>query len=118
MIYVASKVRHAHIWKTYRDMGYPINSTWIDESGPGESDLPNLWHQCIKQAKSADVLVAYVEPGDVLKGAYIEIGAALAVGTTIIAVGFDPSISFLRHRSVIVVHVLDDAMRIAKEFVR
>jgi hypothetical protein len=37
-IYVASRVKHAPMWRGLRDMQrLPINSTWIDEDGEGET---------------------------------------------------------------------------------
>ena len=87
-IYIASKTRHADRWKALRAAGEPIISTWIDEAGPGESsDLNDLWARCIREASSCEVLIAYREPEDILKGAWIEIGAALAVGIPVVGVG-------------------------------
>src|SRR5689334_21817984 len=88
-IYVASKTKHAGKWLEFRDRGYNIISTWIDEAGPGQSkSLSDLARRCIEEAKSADVLIVYAEEGDTpLKGAYIEIGAALANNIPIYAVG-------------------------------
>jgi hypothetical protein len=87
-IYIASKTRHAERWKIIRGSGVPINSTWIDEAGTGESqDLSDLGSRCIKEAAEADVLILYGEPGEKLKGALIEMGAALAHGRTVFVVG-------------------------------
>lgn len=87
-IYIASKTRHAHLWRALRDAGAPIISTWIDEAGEGESaDLNDLWRRCITESCACDTLIVYREPQDVLKGAWVEIGAALAVGKPIHAVG-------------------------------
>jgi len=89
-IYVASKTRHAHFWQDLRGAGAPIISTWIDEAGEGESaDLHDLWDRCISESKDCDVLIVYREPQDVLKGAWVEIGAALAAGRPVYAVGLD-----------------------------
>lgn len=89
-IYIASKTRHAHLWRDLRDAGAPIISTWIDEAGEGESgDLHDLWHRCISESKGCTHLIVYREPDDVLKGAWVEIGAALAAGKPVYAVGLD-----------------------------
>lgn len=89
-IYIASKTRHAHLWRDLRDAGAPIISTWIDEAGEGESsDLNDLWQRCISESCSCKVLIVYRKPEDVLKGAWVEIGAALAVKTPVYAVGLD-----------------------------
>lgn len=87
-IYTASKVKHADTWKALRSGGYEIVSTWIDEAGEGEStDRADLAKRCIQECKDADCVLIYTEPGEYLKGAFIEIGAALASDREIYAVG-------------------------------
>lgn len=90
-IYIASKTKHADRWRLLRDkIGEPIISTWIDEAGEGETaDYHDLWDRCLKEAAGADVLIAYREPGEVLKGGWVEIGAALASGVTVFAIGLE-----------------------------
>jgi len=90
-IYIASKTRHARRWRYLRDkVGEPIISTWIDEAEEGEShDLDDLWRRCIAEASSCDVLIVYREPSDMLKGAWIEVGAALASGVPVYAIGLE-----------------------------
>lgn len=90
-IYIASKVKHAPRWRLLRDkIGYPIISTWIDEAGEGEStDLADLWDRCINEASRAEVLVFNAEPGELFKGAWVELGAALSHGVLVLAVGLD-----------------------------
>jgi hypothetical protein len=89
-IYIASKTRHADRWLAMRAAGAPIISTWIDEAGEGESaDLHDLWERCISESKSCDTLIVYRESQDILKGAWVEIGAALASGVPVYAVGLD-----------------------------
>ncbi len=90
-IYIASKTRHAARWRFLRDqVGEPIISTWIDEAGAGESaDLADLWRRCILEASTAEVLILYRESDDVLKGGWVELGAALASGVTVFAVGIE-----------------------------
>lgn len=90
-IYIASKTKHADRWRRLRDdAGLPIISTWIDEAGAGESgDLSDLWRRCILEASTASALVLYREPDDVLKGGWVELGAALACGVPVFAVGIE-----------------------------
>lgn len=89
-IYIASKTKHAARWRELRSNGLPINSTWIDEAGEGESkDLADLWRRCISEASSASALLIYREPGEILKGAWIEMGVALAAGVPVYAVGIE-----------------------------
>lgn len=90
-IYIASKTKHADRWRFLRDkIGEPIISTWIDEAGEGESsDLNDLWQRCIREASTARILILYREPGEVLKGGWVELGAALASDVTVYAVGIE-----------------------------
>lgn len=90
-IYITSKTKHADQWRLLRDkLGYPVISTWIDEAGEGQSkDLADLWDRCIREASTAKVLVIYRESDEVLKGGWIELGAALASGVTVLAVGIE-----------------------------
>lgn len=89
-IYTASKTKHADKWKALRDQGYNVISTWIDEAGPGEtSDFYDLWERCIEESSHCDVLLIYREPGEELKGAWVELGSAIASGALVIAVGIE-----------------------------
>lgn len=113
MIYTASRTRHAHLWRALRASGTPIHSTWIDEAGPGETeDFADLWDRCIAEASTARVLLCYREPGEILKGAYVEVGAALAHRVPILAVGAE-EFSFTRHRLVTNVPTLAEALAMA-----
>ena len=87
-IYIASKATaHAPKWISLRN-DLPIISTWIDEAAPGMTlDWPDLWGRCLAEAASAEVLIVYMEPGEVLKGAWVEVGAALQAGVPVIGVG-------------------------------
>jgi hypothetical protein len=88
-IYIASKTKHAPRWRDLRgNHGFQIISTWIDEAGPGESpNRPDLACRCISEAIMADRFILYCEPGEVLKGALVEMGAALAAGKPVFTVG-------------------------------
>ena len=77
-IYCASKTKHAQMWKDFRSLGSNIISTWIDEAGKGETkDMADLCNRCINECKECDALIVYAEPGDYLKGAFIEMGVVI-----------------------------------------
>lgn len=99
--YVASKTTHAEFWKHQRrEFGCQIISTWIDEAGEGQTaNYSELAQRCISEVQKADVLVLYCEPGELLKGALIEVGAALALGKEVRCVGNCDSLSrvFVKH---------------------
>lgn len=97
-IYIASKTVHAPTWLELRVHGFPIISSWIDEAGVGmTADFSDLWRRCIDEAKSCDRLVAYRATGETLKGAYIEIGAALSAEKPVVLVGDFDGMSFVHH---------------------
>lgn len=115
-IYVASKSELGPMWADKRDRrGFPIISTWIDECGEGETeDLADLWLRCITEASTCDALVAYHRPGDVWKGAFIEIGAALAGDIPVFVAG-DPPGSWVNHRCVTRVLSPEHGLRLAND---
>lgn len=117
-IYMASKIAHATRWRLLRDkVGYPVISTWIDEAGEGESqDLSDLWRRCISEASTADVLVLVRENDEVLKGAWIELGAALASGVPVIAIGIE-QFTVAHDRRIRHVQTVRAAMEILKPMV-
>ena len=87
-IYVASKTIHAAMWREHREQGQPIISSWIDEAGEGQSsDLVDLWKRCIGEAENAGAVILYHDHRDTpLKGALVEVGAALAKGVPVYVV--------------------------------
>lgn len=88
-LYLSSRVHHAPRWRRLRDeAGWPIVASWIDEAGPLESaSLEALWTRAFDDAGRASRVILYVEPDDFpLKGALIEIGAAIALGVPIYCV--------------------------------
>jgi hypothetical protein len=104
-VYIASKTKHAEMWKNLKaklaaGQSFEINSTWIDEAGPGQSpDLADLAGRCIDEACAANLVIVYYEEGDsFMKGALVEMGAALALGRWVCLVG-DPPIkgSYFSH---------------------
>jgi len=81
-LYVASRVKHAKLWQTFRAAGVLINSSWIDEAGDGETDdFEELWARIETEIRRSVAVVLYVNEEDFpLKGALIECGMALAMG--------------------------------------
>lgn len=90
-IYIASKTKHAERWRFLRDkLGEEIISTWIDEADDYATlDWPGLWRRCTSEASSAQVMILYREPSEELKGAWVELGAAMATGVPIFAIGIE-----------------------------
>lgn len=117
-IYIASKTRHADRWRTLRDrVGEPIISSWINEAGEGEtSDWTDLWDRCASEASRAAVTIVYHEGDDVLKGALVEAGAALASGRAVFVVG-DPPGSWVHHRNVRRFPSMKEAIAASRELI-
>ena len=93
-IYVASKSIHASKWRVLRSVGVPIISTWIDHGE--DADMTALWCSCIDEARNATHVIAYYESDETWKGAFVEIGAALASGAQVWVIG-DPPGSWVNH---------------------
>jgi len=93
-IYVASRASvpaRPAMWRCYRERWRPereIVSTWIDESGPGETaSFADLWSRIVSEVLSSDLVIVYAEQDDFpLKGAYVEVGAALGAGIPVAVV--------------------------------
>lgn len=115
---MASKSDHGPMWVERRSAGAPIVSTWIDEGDVGDLlDAMALWERCVDEAAGASCVVAYHEPGEVWKGAFVEIGAALGAGRPVFVVG-DPPGSWINHPTVFRRPTLEDAMDYAEAIVR
>ena len=98
-IYVASRasvLERGAMWRKLRADGWPIIATWIDEDGPGQTpSMGALWERILVEVLQSCGVVLYVEPSDLpLKGAFIEVGAALGAGLPVAFVA--PGMSDLR----------------------
>ena len=114
-VYVASRTRHAAAWRTLRDeAGYPIVSTWIDEAGSGQTlDRAEFWTRVIREVQGAQALVLFRHADDVPDGALVEVGAALAAGVPVFAVGEYKDSGFRNHPLVRACLTVEGAIRTA-----
>ncbi len=94
-IYTASKIWHAPKWRLLREIGVNVQAAWIDVTKTELTDMEKmaLWLRCVDDAARADFLLLYAEPTDILKGALVEAGSALASGTIVLQVGECPSLT-------------------------
>lgn len=93
-IYVASKTKHADLWKQLRSDGLNIVSTWIDEAGEGATKcFSELAERCINEVAESDLVLMYCVPGELHKGSLFEAGAALALGKAVYCAGRCESLS-------------------------
>lgn len=114
-IYIASRTKYAPTWLRLRAEGVPIISTWIDEAGDGHTvDYDDLWRRCFLEATTAERLVLFTTPDEPLKGALMEMGAALSAGVPVIIVGKNQSLEkFRRLSSVRFVDTIEEALTTA-----
>lgn len=67
-----------------------FHARWVKraekESELKGDDFRDLWLECKEDIVSADVVLVYAEDGDVLKGALVEVGIAIANGIPVIIV--------------------------------
>jgi hypothetical protein len=99
-IYFASKTKHAPRWQALRDAGVTTTSTWIDEAGEGQTEnYTELSERCVSEIFRSRAVLLYCEPGEILKGALVEVGIALASDTPVFCVGQCDTLSrvFRRH---------------------
>lgn len=123
MIYVASKIAHAPLWREYRDRGFPIRSSWIDMTG---DNAGVDWDKFLDEVARAKILVAFMYTWDEYwRGALVEIGCALGFNKPVLLVAppnDDPADvrkkigSWISHKRVIPQASIEDAMRIAKDY--
>lgn len=91
-VYVASKMHHAPRWRGLRERGLNIISSWIDVDETSNYDakpdeVRERWAaDCLDEATEADAFILYAN-GDVLMGALLEAGAALAAGVPVYCIG-------------------------------
>lgn len=114
-IYIASKTKHAEKWIKLRDQGLNITSTWIDEAGPGKSsNLSDLCERCVREAYQCNLMIVYREDGDYLKGAFIEMGIALAAKVKVYLVGpvLPAGSVFTHHPNVYHFSNIEDALNL------
>jgi len=121
--YVASRMRHYKMWLEYFRKGALIVSSWIHEAHREEKRTKAEWvHRAelnIKEATEADILVFYAREDDQnWRGAWQEVGAALAAGkhVRVVKVG-DPDLGemLLPHPRVCVYDSLEEALNLEKE---
>jgi nucleoside 2-deoxyribosyltransferase len=129
-VYIASKLPHAERWRTlrqeWRQFGIDINSRWIDAAhlelenkDPINAEQPVdyrvWWTLDVEDVLAASALIVYAEKTDVLRGALVETGVAIAAGKFVVAVGEDDDSNFgtwHHHPFVYKVRTLEHAKRL------
>lgn len=110
-LYISSKLKYASKWRSVAQH-LDVISTWIEnpEIPATEEEQTTLCRKIIAEASMASHLLVYRANADEqLKGGFIEVGAALANGAKVLAVGFDDH-TFTNHPNVVRFSSLDDAL--------
>lgn len=94
-VYVATKFeakdRARRVMRALEDAGHEITHDWTrEEDGDGEDFLRACALADLAGVLSSDALVLLVEPG--MRGAFVELGAALARGVRVVVSGETPCI--------------------------
>lgn len=85
-VYIASKLEHAAKLRDVRHDGFHINARWIDTAEIHQKTLKPVTHwqqENFDDIEAAHFCILYVEPGDKLKGALVELGYAIRAGKQI-----------------------------------
>lgn len=91
--YTAGKIWHAPKFQMLRDMGWPVNSRWIDLDPVADEHFithqkDKLWQLCLEDVCNSSFLLLYCEDmQEEQRGALVEIGMAMAFGKPIYVVG-------------------------------
>lgn len=88
--------------------------------GEDEEDVdrmaPVFWRENQEDIENSDALLLYVEPGDHLRGALVEVGIAIANNVPVIIVGEHPDHgTWKHHKGVEWAEDLDDAIGMIRE---
>lgn len=128
-VYTASKLRHAEMWQKLEQspewLPYVFfTARWIKHLAAGTTETPEnavrFWVEDLEDAGSADALMILGVEDDTLRGAFVEVGYALAKGVPVIVVNsegpqaFDYG-SWVYHPEVIRVSNLDEALEAIKQ---
>lgn len=122
-VYVASRAlpERTAMWRELRAAGeVEVVSSWIDQTGKGESDYGELWPAIVYEISTAFAVILYAEQDDFpLKGALVEVGAVLAFNRLVYVVtpgveleprSFRPLGSWVNHPRVFRCGSLADAV--------
>jgi nucleoside 2-deoxyribosyltransferase len=95
-VYGASKLRHAPMWNDLREAWPEIlwTARWPYQHVGQVPDTPDFaslfWLHDHEDVEKADGVLVYAEPDDVLRGALVEAGMAIALGKWVLCVGDNP----------------------------
>ena len=102
-VYPASKTYYAPLFQAYnlKQSKVFFCARWLQHHQHGTPDTSEhaaaqFWQQDEKDVAGSDAVLVYGEPDDVLKGALVEAGMAIAYGVPVILIGEHPAWSTWR----------------------
>lgn len=121
-VYPSSKVKHALMWRELQNTVPHVffNARWPHrakkESELNHDDFRDLWMECKEDIMDSDAVLVYAEDGEVLKGALVEVGIAIANDIPVILVTTDENRlaygTWIHTDGVEWVDTLDEAMNL------
>lgn len=124
-IYGASMTQHRGVWtqlaRTPQWDGFEFVSRWPIDFGTKRLDsnpdhARQGWIENFEDLVQCDVVLVYFYPGDVLRGALVELGAGIALGKQVILIG-NPGGTWMHHPAVTQVTSLDQALYLLSSWV-
>lgn len=119
-VYVASKMQHAPMWRElYRSPRIHLVSRWpflepFIEPDPEHAKF--FWQDDLADVRSCHACIVYAEPGEHLRGALVEAGAALALNKLVVVVGEHPDFGTWQYHPLVgAVDTIDDAVNMICE---
>lgn len=102
-VYVASKVKYAPMWLEMKTeilelYGMNVTSSWIHEAEEGQtSDYEDLTLRCFRELMECDFVILFSNnEEEILKGALMEVGAALVQNKPVFYIGPPNQVSISR----------------------
>lgn len=119
-IYTASRFTKGNIWLQIlkdKDFKHVFNARWLRHFEIGTKETPEraqvFWVENLEDIADADMVLYFAEEDDLMGGALIEVGAALAYGKPVMVVGSNRSHrSWVYHPLIRQCDSLDEAMEI------
>ena len=126
-IYTASCLQHAAMWAElivsphWREFTW--TATWpqavLADEPEDEHAAKNFWEKDIAEISTSDVVLLYCEPKDNLRGALVEVGAALGLDLRVMVVGDNQSLgTWIHHPRVYRASTFIGARRMLKYIAR
>ena len=93
-VYGASLTKHAQMWIDWAEKHSEVvtlQSRWQAKFVAGATETPQdareFWKEDEHDVEASDILIVYAADGDILRGALVEAGMAIALGTSVYIIG-------------------------------